>query len=129
MPAAKRRGRGSHLRIKRVYAPREAEDGFRVLVDRLWPRGIAKAKAGIDLWLKDVSPSDELRKRIHATGDWDEFVVDYGHELAREPARSAAKELLERARAGPVTLLYAARNEEQNNAIALKRWLEARLRR
>jgi len=113
------------FRVKRVYAPAERGDGLRVLVDRLWPRGIAKEKARIDLWLKDVSPSGELRRRVHADPKaWDAFVLDYAHELAREPARSAADELRKRLRKGPVTLLYAARNAEHNNAVALKRLLE-----
>jgi uncharacterized protein YeaO (DUF488 family) len=114
------------FRVKRVYAAAEPGDGLRVLVDRLWPRGISKEKAAIDLWLKDVSPSDALRRRVHADGDWDAFVLDYAHELAGEPARSAADELRKHLRKGPVTLLYAARNEEHNNAIALKRLLERR---
>ncbi|MBV8754786.1 MAG: DUF488 family protein [Hyphomicrobiales bacterium] len=113
------------FRIKRVYAEVERGDGLRVLVDRLWPRGISKQKAHIDLWLKDISPSDELRRRVHADpSSWDAFVLDYAHELAREPARSAADELRKHLRKGPVTLLYAARNEEHNNAVALKRLLE-----
>jgi uncharacterized protein YeaO (DUF488 family) len=115
------------FRLKRVYAPAEAGDGFRVLVDRLWPRGISKDKAHIDLWLKDISPSDALRRRVHADPSaWDAFVLDYAHELAREPAHSAAAELRKHLRKGPVTLLYAARDEEHNNAVALKRLLEKR---
>ena len=118
------------VRIKRVYEPPAADDGLRVLVDRLWPRGIAKDKAKIDVWLKDVSPSDALRRRVHADPDaWDAFVLDYAHELAEEPARSAAEDLLGRISSGPVTLLYAARNETRNNAVALRNWLEARLRK
>jgi len=115
------------FQVKRVYAAAERGDGMRVLVDRLWPRGISKEKAKIDLWLKDVSPSDELRRRAHADPSaWDAFVLDYAHELAREPARGAADELRKHLRKGPVTLLYAARNEEHNNAVALKRLLERR---
>jgi len=110
--------------IKRVYAPAEESDGLRGLVDRLWPRGIAKEKARIDLWLKDLAPSDALRRRVH--GDpkqWENFVIEYRHELAREPALSAVANLHDRARNGPVTLLYAARNETRNNAVALREWL------
>jgi uncharacterized protein YeaO (DUF488 family) len=115
------------FRLKRVYAPAEPGDGLRVLVDRLWPRGISKDKAHIDLWLKDVSPSDALRRRVHADPRaWDAFVLDYAHELEREPASNAAAELRSHLRKGPVTLLYAARNEEHNNAVALKRLLERR---
>ena len=113
------------FRLKRVYAPVEPGDGLRVLVDRLWPRGISKDKAKIDLWLKDVSPSDALRRRVHADpSGWDAFVLDYAHELADEPASGAVDELRKHLRKGPVTLLYAARNEEHNNAVALKRLLE-----
>jgi len=113
--------------VKRVYAPAERGDGLRVLVDRLWPRGISKDKGKIDLWLKDVSLSDALRRRAHADpSTWDAFVLDYAHELASEPALSAAEELRKHLRKGPVTLLYAARDEEHNNAVALKRLLERR---
>jgi uncharacterized protein YeaO (DUF488 family) len=113
------------LRTKRVYEPVGDNDGFRVLVDRLWPRGIAKEKAHIDLWLRDVAPSDALRKRFHGHPDkWEEFVDAYGNELTQEPARTAAATLRERIRREPVTLLYAARDEIHNNAVALKCWLE-----
>jgi uncharacterized protein YeaO (DUF488 family) len=113
------------LRLKRVYAPAEDGDGFRVLVDRLWPRGVAKNKARIDLWLKDVAPSDDLRRRFHGeTTKWREFVAAYDRELRKEPARAAAEILRERARSEPVTLLYAARDEEHNNAVALKTLIE-----
>jgi uncharacterized protein YeaO (DUF488 family) len=117
--------RAHHFKVKRVYAPPEAGDGYRVLVDRLWPRGIAKDKAGIDLWLKDISPSDDLRRRFHGEpSKWREFVAAYGRELAAEPARVAVATLRERAGREQVTLLYAARDEEHNNAVALKAWLE-----
>jgi len=113
------------LHVKRVYAPAERRDGLRVLVDRLWPRGISKDKAQIDLWLKDLAPSDALRRRVHADPSaWDAFVIDYAHELQRDPARSAVAELRKRLREGPVTVLYAARDEIHNNAVALKRLLE-----
>jgi len=118
-------GAAHRLRVKRVYEPAAADDGFRVLVDRLWPRGIAKEKARIDLWLKDVAPSDKLRRLVHGDpAKWNEFVTDYDRELAREPARSAVEVLRERNRRETVTLLYAARDETRNNAVALKRWLE-----
>lgn len=124
MSAAKR-SKAHPLHIKRVYEPMSDDDGFRVLVDRLWPRGIAKEKARIDLWLKDIAPSDELRRRLHADpSTWDDFVARYRRQLAQEPALSAAARLHERVRSGPVTLLYAARDETHNNAVALKAWLE-----
>jgi uncharacterized protein YeaO (DUF488 family) len=127
MTAAKSSARRSAhgFRVKRIYEPAAADDGFRVLVDRLWPRGIAKAKARIDEWLKEVAPSDALRHRFHGhPAKWDEFVAAYGHELEQEPAKTAAASLREKARHQPVTLLYAARDESNNNAIALKDWLE-----
>jgi uncharacterized protein YeaO (DUF488 family) len=113
------------FQIKRVYETADKGDGFRVLVDRLWPRGIAKEKARIDLWLKDIAPSDALRRRVHADPtQWSSFLADYRRELQQEPARGAVTMLRERVRHGPVTLLYAARDEAHNNAIALKAWLE-----
>jgi len=117
------------LATKRVYALPGDGDGMRVLVDRLWPRGLSKDKAKIDLWLRDIAPSDVLRRRLHADVQaWDAFVIDYGLELAQEPAASAARTLLAHIRQGPVTLLYAGRNEARNNASVLKAWLERRLR-
>ncbi|PTM92775.1 uncharacterized protein YeaO (DUF488 family) [Mycoplana dimorpha] len=113
------------IRLKRVYETDRDGDGTRVLVDRLWPRGLAKEKAGIDLWLKDIAPSDDLRKRFHARPElWDEFRAAYATELEREPAQTALVELRGLLKHGPVTLLYAARDEERNNAVALKEWLE-----
>jgi uncharacterized protein YeaO (DUF488 family) len=94
-----------------------------VLVDRLWPRGVKRETAKIDLWAKDIAPSDALRREFHGhPEDWERFVAAYRKELAREAAASAARELL--ARRGTVTLLYAAHDEAQNNAVALKAWLE-----
>jgi uncharacterized protein YeaO (DUF488 family) len=113
------------VRIKRVYDPPAAADGTRVLVDRLWPRGIAKAKAAIDLWLRDIAPSDALRKKFHGKPeDWRTFRTVYAAELKNEAAQAAVKELKALLRKGPVTLLYAARDEAHNNAVALKLWLE-----
>jgi uncharacterized protein YeaO (DUF488 family) len=114
------------LKLKRVYEAPEASDGTRILVDRLWPRGLAKDKARIDLWLKDIAPSDALRKRFHGKPeDWDAFCEAYAAELEGEAAQ--AKELRDLLGKGPVTLLYAARDESHNNAVALRAWLEGRL--
>jgi uncharacterized protein YeaO (DUF488 family) len=125
MTATRASATAHHFRVKRIYEPAAADDGFRVLVDRLWPRGVAKAKAHIDEWLKDVAPSDELRHRFHDhPTKWKEFVAAYGRELGQEPAKSAAESLRERARREVVTLLYAARDESHNNAVALKDLLE-----
>ena len=120
-PSRTKRG----FRIKRIYEPAVEDDGFRVLIDRLWPRGLAKEKAHIDLWLKEIAPSDSLRRLVHKDPTkWDAFVAAYARELAQEPAKTAAATLRERVRAEPVTLLYAARNETRNNAVALKNWLQ-----
>jgi uncharacterized protein YeaO (DUF488 family) len=115
------------LALKRIYEPPAETDGARILVDRLWPRGIARDKARIDLWLKDIAPSDALRKRFHGKpADWEAFRAAYAVELEQPPAKVAVKELLDRRRRGPVTLLYAARDELHNNAVALKAWLARR---
>jgi uncharacterized protein YeaO (DUF488 family) len=113
------------IRVKRIYDKAEASDGFRVLVDRLWPRGVAKAKAHIDLWLKDIAPSDALRHQFHGAPEkWKDFAKAYAKELKSPEAQAAAKILREKHHEGTVTLLYAARDEEHNNAVALKAWLE-----
>ena len=111
--------------IKRVYDPPAASDGMRILVDRLWPRGLTKEKAKVDLWLKDISPSNELRRKFHGRADgWEEFRKAYFAELESDAAQAAAKVLFEHLRAGHVTLLYGARDEEHNNAVALLAWIK-----
>jgi uncharacterized protein YeaO (DUF488 family) len=113
------------LRIKRVYRPPETEDGVRVLVDRLWPRGLARGRARIDLWVKEIAPSDALRRRFHGDPQsWAQFKSAYYAELQKPAAQSAARTVLDRLSREPVTLLFAARDEDQNNAVALKEWLE-----
>lgn len=110
--------------LKRVYERPTAADGIRILVDRLWPRGLTKEKARIDLWLKDISPSHALRQRFHGkSDDWDGFCAAYAAELESTTAQAAAEILRDHLRAGAVTLLYAARDEARNNAAALKAWL------
>jgi uncharacterized protein YeaO (DUF488 family) len=111
------------FKLKRIYAQPSHEDGFRVLVDRLWPRGVKRETAKIDLWAKELAPSDALRRQFHGDPDhWERFVRAYRKELTREPAASAARDLL--GHKGAVTLLYAARDEAHNNAVALKAWLD-----
>jgi len=113
------------LRIKRAYRPPETEDGVRVLVDRLWPRGLSRERAQIDLWLKDIAPSNALRRRFHGDpAGWEEFKTAYYGELEQPAAQAAVRDLLERLTRGPVTLLFAARDETRNNAVALKEWLD-----
>ena len=110
------------IKIKRAYAEPEKTDGFRILVDRLWPRGLSKEKAHVDLWLKEVAPSTELRKWFaHDPKKWPEFQSRYHAELKslNEPLAL----LKEKSAHGPVTLLYAARDEEHNEAVVLKKLL------
>lgn len=118
------------LQVKRVYDPPDADDGARLLVDRLWPRGLTKEKAAVDAWVKEVAPSDELRKTFHGHPErFDAFVAAYRKELGAPDARAAAESILERLADGPVTLLFASRELEQNNATVLAAWLAALHRR
>jgi uncharacterized protein YeaO (DUF488 family) len=111
--------------LKRVYDPPAESDGMRILVDRLWPRGLTKEKAKVDLWLKDISPSNELRKEFHGeVDDWEEFRKAYFAELKSDTAQAAAQVLFGHLRAGHVTLLYGARDEQHNNAVALLAWIK-----
>jgi uncharacterized protein YeaO (DUF488 family) len=117
------------LRVKRVYNPPDEGDGVRVLVDRLWPRGLSREKARIDLWLKEIAPSDRLRRLFHGDpAGWEEFKVAYYAELEQMAAQLAVHTLLDRLSHEPVTLLFAAREETRNNAVALKEWLDRRAR-
>ena len=114
------------LKIKRVYENSEASDGTRFLVERLWPRGMKKEELKIEAWLKEVAPSDGLRKWFaHDPLKWKEFQKRYRAELESNP--NAWKPLLESAKRGDVTLLYSARDIEYNNAIVLKSFLEKRM--
>jgi uncharacterized protein YeaO (DUF488 family) len=107
------------IRLKRAYDPPSAEDGVRVLVDRLWPRGLRKADAAIDRWLKDIAPSTELRRWFgHDPSRWEEFQRRYRHELSVHP--ELLNELRETARGGTVTLVYAARDTLHNEAVILR---------
>jgi len=108
--------------LKRAYEPPTRVDGKRILVDRLWPRGLAKAKGRIDLWLKDVAPSTELRQWFgHDPAKWPEFKKRYRAELKNNPALSELQAL---SRQGDVTLVYAARDQLHNEAVVLKQILE-----
>lgn len=112
------------IKIKRVYELPDQHDGRRILVDRLWPRGLTKEKAGIDLWLKDIAPSTELRKWFdHDFGRWEEFKDQYLAELKGNHEQiQLLKQELEK---GTVTLVYAAKDEEHNQAIVIQEndWL------
>jgi uncharacterized protein YeaO (DUF488 family) len=112
-----------NVRIKRVYDIPAPDDGARVLVDRLWPRGLAKEKAKIDVWLKDVAPSSELRTWFgHDPAKWEEFQVRYEAELdARREALDGLRKQIESA---PTTLVYGAKDAEHTHALVLKHYLE-----
>ncbi|HEY9146912.1 MAG TPA: DUF488 family protein [Thiobacillus sp.] len=115
------------IRVKRVYEAPAAEDGMRILVDRLWPRGLTKEKARIDLWLKELAPSAELRKWFnHEPDKWEEFKRRYLQELQQQPA--ALAHAIEAMGTGPVTLLFAAREVRFNDAVALREFILARNR-
>lgn len=110
--------------LKRVYAPPAAEDGVRVLVDGLWPRGLSKDKAKVDLWLKEIAPSTALRQWFnHDPERWDAFRRKYEHELKDNEALDELSKLVRR---GRVTLLFAARDEHYNNAVVLEQLLRSR---
>jgi uncharacterized protein YeaO (DUF488 family) len=112
--------------LKRVYEEPAPLDGARVLVDRLWPRGLTKEDAALDAWLKDLAPSDELRKWYHAhPQQWSKFRQRYLKELCNESAHAALQKLYElKEKRRRLTLLYASRNEEHNNAVVLKQLVE-----
>jgi uncharacterized protein YeaO (DUF488 family) len=113
------------FRVKRVYLPPDMADGTRVLVDRLWPRGMSRERARIDLWCRELAPSDTLRRRLHGDpSGWNAFRTAYFAELSTPEARASAQNLLDRLGHMPVTLLFAARDETRNNAVALKEWLD-----
>ncbi|EGT4255495.1 DUF488 domain-containing protein [Citrobacter amalonaticus] len=111
-----------NIQCKRVYDPAEESDGYRVLVDRLWPRGIKKADLVFDEWVKELTPSTELRKAFHAeTLDFKHFTEQYHAELARQ--KKEGERLAQIARQQTLTLLYAAKEREQNHALVLAEWL------
>jgi len=111
------------IKVKRVYDQPKKSDGVRILVDRLWPRGMTKEKAGIDLWLRDIAPSDALRKWSHHDPErWPEFKKRYFTELADHTEE--LKIILSESKGKTVTLLFAAKDEQHNNAVALSEYLE-----
>ncbi len=108
------------VRIKRAYEPADDGDGYRVLVDRLWARGVSKEKAHLDAWMKEIAPSTELRRWFgHDPARWDEFQRRYRAELAEPERRQLVEALAERATHGPVTLIYGARDTAHNEAVVL----------
>ena len=113
------------VQVKRVYEPPAREDGVRVLVDRLWPRGLSKPRAAVDLWLKDLAPSRSLRRWFnHDPARWAEFKERYAEEL--DTKTLAVSALAGAAKRGRITLLYGARDVKHNNAVALHAYLSSR---
>ncbi|MEO8250219.1 MAG: DUF488 domain-containing protein [Burkholderiales bacterium] len=114
-----------NVTLKRAYEPAADHDGTRVLIDRLWPRGVSKDAAALDLWLKDLAPSTELRKWFgHDPARWAEFQDRYADEVRQNP--EPFEQLRDLAREGKVTLVYSARDEEHNDAVVLRRILLGR---
>lgn len=111
------------LNLKRIYNPADKADGLRILVDRLWPRGVTKERAQIDRWMKDIAPSTELRKQYHANPqNWAEFQHNYIAELRQ--SKEAINELVELIKThDTVTLLYSVHDEQQNHAVVLREFL------
>lgn len=117
--------RSLKITTKRAYEPPARDDGVRILVDRLWPRGVSKDSARIDLWLKEVAPTATLRKWFgHDRSKWSEFRSRYFRGLDQNP--QAVDRLLELVHKGRVTLVFGAKDEKHNNAVALKEYLESR---
>jgi uncharacterized protein YeaO (DUF488 family) len=113
------KGHKMKIKIKRVYEKPDKEDGFRILVDRLWPHGLTKEKASVDLWLKDIAPSTELRKWFgHDPEKWKEFRKRYNEELKKNEEQVYL--LNDQIKKGTVTLVYGAKDEEHNEALVLK---------
>ena len=114
------------IRIKRIYDPPAAEDGFRILVDRLWPRGLSKAKAKVELWPKEIAPSNALRKWYgHDPEKWVEFKKRYRKEM--EDKQEAFDSIVKKAKGETVTFLFSSKEEKLNNATALKEFVEKNL--
>lgn len=110
------------IKTKRVYEKSENEDGYRILVDRLWPRGLTKEKANVDLWLKEIAPSTELRKWFgHEPAKWNDFKKKYVAELKEN--KETVSVLKEKMKRGTVTLLYGAKDEKHNEALVLSNYV------
>ncbi len=114
-------GAAARVQTKRIYEPASVSDGYRVLVDRLWPRGVSKQAARIDHWLRAVAPSDALRRWFgHDPARWEEFCRRYRAELETPEGREAVREVVGHAERGPLTLVHGARDAERNNAVVLR---------
>lgn len=109
--------------IKRIYDVKENDDGYRVLVDRIWPRGVSKEDANLDEWLKDIAPSTELRKWFdHKKERFEEFSLKYQKEIQKHP--EIIRKLIEKAKSGKLILLYGAKDEKHNQAVVLKNFIQ-----
>ncbi len=112
------------IKLKRIYYEPHESDGFRILVDRLWPRGLSKDKAKVDMWMKDIAPGDSLRKWFsHDIRKWAQFKARYFEEL--KDRRELVDLVKEKEKNGAVTLLFGAKDETHNNAVALKEYIES----
>ena len=113
------------IRVKRIYEPPDRADGYRILVDRVWPRGVSKADASVDAWMREIAPSTELRRWFgHDASCWQEFKQRYFIEL--DARQDLVAEILSRARRSPVRLIYSARDKDHNQAVALAAYLGAK---
>jgi uncharacterized protein YeaO (DUF488 family) len=118
------------IATKRAYEPAESSDGYRVLIDRLWPRGVSKARADLDQWAKDIAPSAELRQWYgHDPSKWKEFKTRYLRELRNPAAKDILDDLVRRARRGRVTLIYGSQAAEISDVAVLEQKLLRRLRK
>jgi uncharacterized protein YeaO (DUF488 family) len=118
------------VHLKRAYEQPGAGDGYRVLVDRLWPRGASKEALALDAWMKEIGPSDDLRRWFgHDAARWKEFAARYRDELRRPEAAKLVDELVAHAKEAPITLVYGAKDELHNQAVVLRGVIERRLRR
>ncbi len=116
------------IKIKRAYEPYEKDDGYRVLVDRLWPRGLTKERVHYDIWEKSLAPSSALRKAFgHKPENWEMFKKRYCEELSTNPDAAAFAKSLADGNYKTVTLVYGAKNTKMNQAVVLKHWLDAKL--
>lgn len=116
------------IKIKRAYEEARKSDGYRVLVDRLWPRGVRKEALALDQWMKELAPSNELRREFgHDPENWRAFQAEYKKELRSPEAKDALRALAVIARKKKLTLVYGARDQEHNNAVVLQKVLQRRL--
>jgi uncharacterized protein YeaO (DUF488 family) len=124
---ARRTMTARRVRIKRAHEPPQKSDGYRVLVDRLWPRGLSRTRLALDVWMKELAPSHALRRWFgHDPDLWPGFVERYRKELRSAKAKALLSELKRRPSRGTVTLVYAARDERHNNAVVLKSLIQGR---